>query len=80
MGARTINFFAEWRINVCFRSTWQGAFVFLAGQSDSGAKGTELHTTQPVDFKKGSNRNISAIVDEMPFGIGILFSDDVDGL
>ena len=31
-------------------------------------------------FRKGSNRNISAIVDEMPFGIGILFGDDLDGM
>ena len=40
--------------------------------------GIAHHTTG--QFRKGSNRNTAAIADEMPFGIGVLFGDDFDGL
>ena len=40
--------------------------------------GIAHHTTG--QFRKGSNRNTAAIADEMPFGIGILFGDDLEGL
>jgi Helix-turn-helix domain len=38
--------------------------------------GIAHHTTG--QFRKGSNCNISAIVDEMPFAVGVLFGDDLD--
>jgi transposase len=40
--------------------------------------GIAHHTTG--QFRKANNRNIPAIHEEMPFGIGVLVSDDVDGL
>jgi hypothetical protein len=30
--------------------------------------------------RKGSNRNTAAIAAEMPFAVGVLFSDDFDGM
>ena len=36
------------------------------------------HTTG--QFCKGSNRNTAAIGDEMPFAVGVLFGDDLDGM
>jgi transposase len=38
--------------------------------------GIAHHTTGK--FRKGSNRNTPAIHEEMPFGIGVMLSDDFD--
>jgi transposase len=40
--------------------------------------GIAHHTTG--QFRKGTNRNTAAIADEMPFAVGVLFGDDLEGL
>ena len=74
--ARTNSFSADWKLTVYFKSTSPTKFGVCRWTIRLWCMkfGIAHHTTG--QFRKGSNRNTAAIADEMPFGIGVLFSDD----